>query len=167
MCAQWGSSPASVGSSSGSRRPGSSAICSASTGSPPADVAASLRCRGRRRHPRAPVAAEVRCRDAGFPCTDLSQVGRTAGIDGEESGLVREVFRLIAKNPPTWLVLENVPNMLSLHGGAPIRYITMVRRSAGTGPIGPSTRSTSGSVSAGAACSSSPRGPRTRAGAVR
>lgn len=61
---------------------------------------------------------------AGFPCTDLSQVGRTAGIDGAESGLIREVFRLIAKNAPTWLVLENVPNMLSLHGGAPIRHIT-------------------------------------------
>ncbi|MGV0795718.1 DNA (cytosine-5-)-methyltransferase [Mycolicibacterium elephantis] len=61
---------------------------------------------------------------AGFPCTDLSQVGRTAGIDGEESGLIREVFRLIARNPPTWVVLENVPNMLSLHGGAPIRSIT-------------------------------------------
>ena len=54
---------------------------------------------------------------AGFPCTDLSQVGRTAGIDGDESGLIREVFRLIRKSPPRWLVLENVPNMLSLHQG--------------------------------------------------
>lgn len=61
---------------------------------------------------------------AGFPCTDLSQVGRTAGIGGDESGLVSEVFRLVEQSPPTWLVLENVPNMLSLHGGAPIRHIT-------------------------------------------
>lgn len=61
---------------------------------------------------------------AGFPCTDLSQVGRTAGIEGTESGLVREVFRLIAQRPPTWIVLENVPNMLSLHGGMPIKQIT-------------------------------------------
>lgn len=61
---------------------------------------------------------------AGFPCTDLSQVGRTAGISGDESGLIREVFRLIADSPPTWLVLENVPNMLTLHGGEPIRRIT-------------------------------------------
>lgn len=61
---------------------------------------------------------------AGFPCTDLSQVGRTAGIDGVESGLISEVFRLIAKTPPSWVVLENVPNMLSLHGGAPIRHVT-------------------------------------------
>lgn len=61
---------------------------------------------------------------AGFPCTDLSQVGRTAGIEGDASGLISEVFRLIAWTPPRWLVLENVPNMLSLHGGAPIRAIT-------------------------------------------
>lgn len=61
---------------------------------------------------------------AGFPCTDLSQVGRAAGIGGEESGLVREVFRLVQKAKPTWLVLENVTNMLSLHGGEPIRVIT-------------------------------------------
>lgn len=60
---------------------------------------------------------------AGFPCTDLSQVGRTAGIEGSESGLVREVFRLIQSAPPRWVVLENVPNMLSLGGGAAMAYI--------------------------------------------
>jgi DNA (cytosine-5)-methyltransferase 1 len=86
-----------------------------------------------RRHFEAPVVGDIRdlCSlprvdvvTAGFPCTDLSQVGRTAGIEGDESGLVREVFRLIDQTPPTWVVLENVPNMLSLHGGAPIRSIT-------------------------------------------
>lgn len=61
---------------------------------------------------------------AGFPCTDLSQVGRTAGIGGDESGLVAEVFRLVRRTPPRWLVLENVPNMLTLHGGAPMRHVT-------------------------------------------
>lgn len=61
---------------------------------------------------------------AGFPCTDLSQVGRTAGIGGAESRLVSEVFRLIEKTSPSWVVLENVPNMLNLHGGAPIRHVT-------------------------------------------
>ena len=61
---------------------------------------------------------------AGFPCTDLSQVGRTAGIEGEESGLVREVFRLVRETPPRWLVLENVPNMLTLHGGRATEVIT-------------------------------------------
>src|SRR5215468_453878 len=54
---------------------------------------------------------------AGFPCQDLSQAGRTAGISGANSGLVGEVFRLLdgMKGGPRWLLLENVPNMLKLH----------------------------------------------------
>jgi hypothetical protein len=43
---------------------------------------------------------------AGFPCTDLSQAGRTAGISGRESSLVAEVFRLVKRAHPRWLVLE-------------------------------------------------------------
>src|SRR5690606_17988103 len=42
---------------------------------------------------------------AGFPCQDLSQAGRTAGITGSKSGLVDEVFRLVKrKNGPRWRV---------------------------------------------------------------
>src|SRR5207253_7474617 len=33
---------------------------------------------------------------AGFPCQDLSQAGRTAGISGSRSGLVGKVFELIS-----------------------------------------------------------------------
>ncbi|MBF6370514.1 DNA cytosine methyltransferase, partial [Nocardia puris] len=50
---------------------------------------------------------------AGFPCQDLSQAGRTAGITGLRSGLVDEVFRLVRrKRGPRWLLIENVPFML-------------------------------------------------------
>ncbi len=62
---------------------------------------------------------------AGFPCQDLSQAGRTAGIGGSQSGLVEHVFRLLDKaNPgPTWLLLENVPFMLSLDHGEAMRSL--------------------------------------------
>jgi DNA (cytosine-5)-methyltransferase 1 len=60
---------------------------------------------------------------AGFPCTDLSQAGRTAGINGKESGLVAHVFRLLEKRQIEWLVLENVRNMLVLDGGAAMAYL--------------------------------------------
>lgn len=62
---------------------------------------------------------------AGFPCQDLSQAGRTAGISGSQSGLVGHVFRLLdgAERPPTWLVLENVPFMLQLERGEAMRYL--------------------------------------------
>jgi DNA (cytosine-5)-methyltransferase 1 len=62
---------------------------------------------------------------AGFPCQDLSQAGRTAGIGGAQSSLVGEVFRLLAgkKLDPQWLVLENVPFMLQLERGRAMRYL--------------------------------------------
>lgn len=62
---------------------------------------------------------------AGFPCQDLSQAGRTKGINGSNSGLVRELFRLlqVAKRKPAWIILENVPFMLSLDCGKAMAMI--------------------------------------------
>jgi len=55
---------------------------------------------------------------AGFPCQDLSQAGKTAGIKGQKSGLVAHVFRLIDRDRPKWVLLENVSFMLRLDGGS-------------------------------------------------
>ena len=68
---------------------------------------------------------------AGFPCTDLSQAGRTAGIKGSESGLVSHVFRLVKSNNAEWLVMENVKNMLSLDKGEAMRFLTSELESLG------------------------------------
>ena len=54
---------------------------------------------------------------AGFPCQDLSQAGQTRGIRGNRSGLVHEVFRLIASDKVPWVLLENVSFMLRLDRG--------------------------------------------------
>jgi DNA (cytosine-5)-methyltransferase 1 len=63
---------------------------------------------------------------AGFPCQNLSQAGMTEGIRGEESGLVKEIFRLLSKrgNTPRWVLLENVPFMLQLDKGKAMTFIT-------------------------------------------
>ena len=63
---------------------------------------------------------------AGFPCQDLSQAGRTAGIFGCRSSVIGEVFRLLptAGSYPEWLVLENVPFMLHLARGRAMAVIT-------------------------------------------
>ncbi len=63
---------------------------------------------------------------AGFPCQDLSQCGKTNGISGRHSSLVREVFRLVetANRRPEWILLENVPFMLKLDGGRALAFIT-------------------------------------------
>ena len=65
---------------------------------------------------------------AGFPCTDLSQAGRTAGIRGTQSGLVAHVFELLevikrrGRRMP-WVLIENVPNMLTLDRGEAMAYL--------------------------------------------
>ncbi len=60
---------------------------------------------------------------AGFPCQDLSQAGRTAGLDGARSGLIGEVFRLLGRRRIPTVVVENVPFMLQLAGGRAMREI--------------------------------------------
>jgi len=62
---------------------------------------------------------------AGFPCQDLSQAGRTAGIAGKQSRLISEVFKRLRSrvNGPRWLLLENVPFMLQLQRGKAMRYL--------------------------------------------
>jgi DNA (cytosine-5)-methyltransferase 1 len=61
---------------------------------------------------------------AGFPCQDLSSVGRKVGIDGARSSLVGEVFRLLRQSDVPWVVLENVPFLMSLAQGAALRHVT-------------------------------------------
>ena len=62
---------------------------------------------------------------AGFPCQDLSQAGQTKGIQGAKSRLVAELFRLLrtSKHKPKWLILENVPFMLSLAKGRAMSFV--------------------------------------------
>lgn len=60
---------------------------------------------------------------AGFPCQDLSQAGRTAGLQGRRSGLIAEVFRLLQKRRIPTVVVENVPFMLQLGKGEAMRSI--------------------------------------------
>lgn len=88
----------------------------------------------RSRFPGIPLVADVRklkalprvgLVTAGFPCQDLSQAGRTAGIGGEQSSLVKEVFRLVERRGADlrWLLLENVPFMLQLDRGRAMKVL--------------------------------------------
>lgn len=68
-----------------------------------------------------PSDTDILC--AGFPCQDISTIGNKQGLNGERSSLIKEVFRLLKGNKTEWVVIENVPNMLHLHGGETINII--------------------------------------------
>lgn len=68
-----------------------------------------------------PACVDAIC--AGFPCQDLSQAGKTAGLVGERSGLIGEVFRLLSRRKVPTVIVENVPFMLQLSGGNAMRAI--------------------------------------------
>jgi DNA (cytosine-5)-methyltransferase 1 len=58
-----------------------------------------------------PPPADVLC--GGFPCQDISDAGKRAGIGGERSGLWEHFARLIGVLRPRYVVVENVSALLS------------------------------------------------------
>ncbi len=85
----------------------------------------------KRRFPGVPVAPDIKRTEeildkisprsdlltAGFPCTDLSQAGRTRGFAGGRSSLIRETIALLRRRPFPKVLIENVPNWRHLHRG--------------------------------------------------
>jgi DNA (cytosine-5)-methyltransferase 1 len=53
----------------------------------------------------------------GFPCQDLSVAGKRKGLAGSRSGLWFEFARIIEELKPGWVVIENVPGLLSSNKG--------------------------------------------------
>lgn len=49
----------------------------------------------------------------GFPCQDISYAGDGAGLDGERSGLIVELLRVVRELRPKYVVLENVAALLT------------------------------------------------------
>lgn len=55
---------------------------------------------------------------AGFPCQDVSVAGGRRGLgEGTRTGLFWHIDRLLAEFAPAWVVLENVPGLLSAGDG--------------------------------------------------
>ena len=59
----------------------------------------------------------------GFPCQDVSFAGKREGLAGERSGLWFEFHRIIGELSPQWVVIENVPGLLSSHRGSDFAVI--------------------------------------------
>jgi len=55
---------------------------------------------------------------AGFPCQDISAANsKGLGLDGKRSGLFFEIIRIVRQCRPSYILLENVPALLSSNGG--------------------------------------------------
>ena len=71
---------------------------------------------------------EADCWCFGSPCQDFSVAGKRAGLDGDRSSLIREVFRLLEEqeeqNRPEWLIYENVKGMFSSNRG--LDYLSII-----------------------------------------
>lgn len=71
----------------------------------------------------------------GAPCQDFSIAGNRAGLEGDRSSLVREVFRIVAEykeeDRPEYLIYENVKGMLSSNNGWDFACIIVEMESLG------------------------------------
>lgn len=74
---------------------------------------AALHCDVRTANGLTPV--DVIC--GGFPCQDVSVAGTGKGLAGERTWLFWQIVRIARELQPRWMVLENVPGLLSSHGG--------------------------------------------------
>lgn len=48
----------------------------------------------------------------GFPCQDISQAGKGKGIEGERSGLWRQMARIVGEVRPRFVFIENSPTLV-------------------------------------------------------
>lgn len=87
---------------------------------PPRSIRASYSWRGAPTGPFTPDVIEDTTRSewnvdvicGGFPCQDISNAGKQAGIEGERSGLWREFARIISVLRPRFVAVENVAALL-------------------------------------------------------
>jgi DNA (cytosine-5)-methyltransferase 1 len=74
------------------------------------------------------IAVDVIC--GGFPCQDISFAGKRAGLEGARSGLWSEYGRLIGELRPRFVIVENVPGLLSLGMGTVLGDLAALRYDA-------------------------------------
>ena len=72
----------------------------------------------------------------GFPCQDISSAGKGAGIEGERSGMWREMARIIHEVRPRYAFVENSPMLTSRGLGAVLGDLASMGFDARWGVLG-------------------------------
>ena len=61
---------------------------------------------------------------AGFPCQPFSKAGEQLGLNCERDGdLFKHILRILKHHRPSWILLENVANLLRHEGGQTYRWM--------------------------------------------
>ena len=71
----------------------------------------------------------------GFPCQDVSVAGFRAGLAGERTGLFWDALTLAQAAKARWIVLENVPGLLSSNEGRDFGTVISALADAGYGHV--------------------------------
>jgi DNA (cytosine-5)-methyltransferase 1 len=72
----------------------------------------------------------------GFPCQDISIAGKGDGLDGERSGMWREMARIIGEVRPKYCFVENSPMLTSRGLGTVLRDLAQLGFNAEWGVLG-------------------------------
>ena len=72
----------------------------------------------------------------GFPCQDISSAGKGTGIDGERSGMWREMARIIGEVRPKYAFVENSPMLTTRGLGTVLRDLVQLGYDAEWGVLG-------------------------------
>lgn len=70
----------------------------------------------------------------GFPCQDISQANpKGKGLKGKKSSIFFECMRIVNILKPAWLIIENVPRILSINGGRDFAIVLQTLSESGYG----------------------------------
>lgn len=70
----------------------------------------------------------------GFPCQDISGANpKGEGLKGKRSSIFFECMRIVNILNPQWLLIENVPRLLSINGGADFATVLQTLSESGYG----------------------------------
>ena len=60
---------------------------------------------------------------AGFPCQPFSSAGQKKGFEDNRGGIIFKIIDICKKYKPTFIILENVSNLITLENGKPLKRI--------------------------------------------
>ena len=70
----------------------------------------------------------------GFPCQDISNANpKGKGLKGERSSIFFECMRVVNILNPSWVLIENVPRLLSINGGRDMAIVLRTLAESGYG----------------------------------